>query len=69
MSRLDWQVKALTYLRVEVSAAVYYGTLGGEFRLELDVPEDIVQAIPGASGFQRVPNPLFDVGVGIRIDL
>lgn len=67
VSRLDVTNTFLTHLRVEVFAAVHYGTEGGEFRLKLDIPPVTVgtQSIPPIF----VPAPLFDLGVALRINI
>ena len=67
LARLDHSVLALTYLRVETFAAVHLGHRGGEFRLDLAVPElGSFFTVPGGLVTQR---PLIDLGIALRVSL
>jgi hypothetical protein len=58
----------LTYLSVETYASGYYGRPTGEFRFRIDVPQDYLGAgIPPVDIFS--PARLFDVGVGLRVNM
>lgn len=68
VSRLNFGVQVLSYLQIEAFAAIHYGRLGGEFRLEIDTPP--VQL--GPTTFIpaiHVPAPLWELGGGLRISL
>ena len=65
ISRVDYSVLLLTYLRLEAYAAVRYGTPGGTFRFALDVPP-IPDVLP--SGV-HIPPPVADFGVALRLSL
>jgi hypothetical protein len=68
VSRLDWSLLVLTYLRVEAFGAVHYGTNGGEFRLGIDVPPVEIgngQLTPAI----RVGAPTVDLGAALRVSL
>jgi hypothetical protein len=64
ISRIDYDVMLLTYLRFEAHVAVNYGPRGGEFRFALDV-------VPPPQTFDpiHVPPAMLDLGVGLRISL
>jgi hypothetical protein len=65
--RLDHSVLALTYLRVETFAAAHLGQKGGEFRLDLALPDfGPIFVVPGGFVTQR---PLVDVGIALRVSL
>ena len=67
IARLDHSVLVLTYLRVETFAAVHMGHAGGEFRLDLAIPElGSFFAVPAGIVTQK---PLFDLGVALRVSL
>ncbi|BDG09185.1 hypothetical protein [Anaeromyxobacter paludicola] len=63
ITRLDWQVLVLTYLRVEAYAAAHYGDKRGEFRLGVDIPAQ--GAVPHVS----VAAQVFDAGLALRVAL
>ncbi len=63
VSRLDWSARLVTELSVNAYTQVHYGELGGEFRLEVDVPE-IPEVLPDGL---FIPAPLVDVGVGAAV--
>jgi hypothetical protein len=67
IARLDHSVLALTYLRVETFAAVHFGHAGGEFRLDLALPE-VGGAFPSAGGYVT-QRPLVDFGIALRVSL
>jgi hypothetical protein len=65
ISRVDYSVLLLTYLRLEAYASVHYGTQGGAFRFALDVP-----AVPPYLPEPVVyPPPVADLGVALRLSL
>jgi hypothetical protein len=65
ISRIDYSVLLLTYLRLEAYASVHYGTQGGAFRFALDVP-----AVPPYLPEPVVyPPPVADLGVALRLSL
>jgi hypothetical protein len=59
ISRVDYSVLLLTYLRLEAYASVHYGRPGGAFRFTLNVP---------ARQFSYPP-PVADFGVALRVSL
>jgi hypothetical protein len=65
ISRIDYSVLLLTYLRLEAYAAVHYGTQGGAFRFSLDVPA----FPPYLSAPVYYPPPVADFGVAVRLSL
>jgi hypothetical protein len=67
LSRLDWSQVCLTYVTLEVYGQVHFGTAGGELRLGLDVPSFSAggQTTPAI----HVAQPLFDLGVNLRVKL
>jgi hypothetical protein len=70
VSRLDYDVMLLTYLRLEAHVAVNYGPSGGEFRFAFDFPA-IPNPVPPPNelGPYHYPPPTLDLGVGLRINL
>ncbi|WP_324983043.1 hypothetical protein [Hyalangium sp.] len=62
-TRLDVLHRALSYLSIEVYAAVNYGNKGGEFRFALDYPPFEID------GRALVPAPTIQLGAGLRISL
>jgi hypothetical protein len=66
LARLDHSVLALTYLRVETFAAVHMGHAGGEFRLDLSLPQLGPVLTTGGYVTQR---PSVDLGVALRVSL
>jgi hypothetical protein len=65
ISRIDYSVLLLTYLRLEAYASVHYGTQGGAFRFALDLP-----AVPPYLAEPVVyPPPVADFGVALRLSL
>jgi hypothetical protein len=67
VARLDHSVLLLTYLRLETFAAVHFGHAGGEFRLDLAIPDlGPFFAVPAGLVTQR---PLVDLGVALRVSL
>jgi hypothetical protein len=68
LGRLDYSLVVLTYLRFEAFLAAHAGTIGGEFRLGLDVPP---QDLGGGVVTPRVQvgAPTFDAGVALRLAL
>jgi hypothetical protein len=67
IGRVDHSVLVLTYLRLETFAAVHFGHAGGEFRLDLALPE-LGGPVPTTSGFVT-QKPLLDLGVALRVSL
>ena len=68
VTRLDWSVLVLTYLRVEAFGAAHYGRDGGELRLGIDVPPLEIgngQVTPAV----RIGAPTVDLGVALRVAL
>jgi hypothetical protein len=65
ITRLDYSVLLLTYLRLEAYAAVHYGTVGGAFRFAIDLPA-IPPYLPGPV---NLPPPVADFGVALRLSL
>jgi hypothetical protein len=67
VSRLDYRVRVLSHLFVEVYAAGHYGKKGGELRFALDLPASMLDGapIPAIS----IPPPLFEAGFGLRVNL
>ena len=65
ISRIDYSVLLLTYLRLEAYASVHYGTQGGAFRFAIDVP-----AVPPYLAEPiNYPPPVADFGVALRLSL
>jgi hypothetical protein len=78
VARLDHSVLALTYLRVETFVSVSGGARGGEFRLGLDLPPQLVVDNPAPlpdvyfpvqGETLRVPAPTVSAGVALRVSL
>ncbi|HZZ85186.1 MAG TPA: hypothetical protein VFE30_11665 [Anaeromyxobacteraceae bacterium] len=68
VTRLDWQVLVLTYLRVEAYAAAHYGDKRGEFRLGLDVPaQDLGRGL--VTPRVAVGAQVLDAGLALRVAL
>ncbi len=65
IARLNYGVRVLSFLSVEAFGAYHFGTLGGEFRLGLDQ----TLLIDGRPIPFKLDAPLFDLGVGLRINL
>jgi hypothetical protein len=67
ISRLDFQVTALTYLRFEAYGQAHYGNGKGEFRLGIDVPSFSLgtQSTPAI----HLTPPTFDVGLSLRVGI
>ncbi len=65
ISRVDYSVLLLTYLRLEAYAAVHYGLAGGAYRFTLDIPA----SPPYLSQAVNIPPPVADFGVALRISL
>jgi hypothetical protein len=63
--RLDHSVVLNTYLTLETYAAGHLGHEGGEFRFRLDVPPQP----PVTSTAVRLPTPVLDLGVALRVRL
>ncbi|MEI6225192.1 MAG: hypothetical protein WCS72_10585 [Deltaproteobacteria bacterium] len=67
ISRIDYSVLLLTYLRLEAYASVHYGVAGGAFRFALDIPPS-----PSAPVFPQgvnIPPTVADFGVALRLSL
>ncbi|HVE87206.1 MAG TPA: hypothetical protein VND93_30330, partial [Myxococcales bacterium] len=67
VSRLNFTVQVMTYLTVEAYGAVHYGTEGGEFRLGLEAQQAVINGIP--VNIPKIPTPLWDAGMGLRVSL
>jgi len=70
ITRLDYSVTVLTHLTVQAFAGVHYGTIGGEFRL--DIPPLVAGKIPGLppAQFATLTNyPVLDLGAALLIKL
>lgn len=67
LTRLDVSFTALTYLSVQMYAAVHYGK-GGELHLGGDA-FDAIAGAPDDLNPAKYPNQLVDVGLSLRIDL
>jgi hypothetical protein len=74
LSRLDFSFVVLTYLTFQIYGQFHYGKPGGELRFTLpsSIPAPpVLQEI----GFKAIPDPfttptpLFDVGLGLRVNL
>lgn len=65
ISRVDYSVLLLTYLRLEAYAAVHYGKQGGAFRFAIDVPA----FPPYLEQPVTIPPPVADFGVALRLSL
>lgn len=65
VSRIDYSVLLLTYLRVEAYAAVHYGTPGGAYRFTVDIPA----FPPYLETPLYIPPPVADFGVALRVSL
>ena len=63
--RLDWQITALTWLRVEAFAQGHPGRRGGEFRFTFDLPPVSGVAPQGLA----IAPPTVDVGLAVRVAL
>jgi hypothetical protein len=68
VTRLDYSVTILTHLSFEAFAAVHYGHLGGEFRLEL--PAGLASQIAALSPSAVLNDyPIADLGVALRLKI
>jgi hypothetical protein len=65
VSRVDYSVLLLTYLRLEAYASVHYGTLGGVYRFTVDIPP----ILPYLKERLYIPPPVADFGVALRVSL
>jgi hypothetical protein len=65
ISRVDYSVLLLTYLRLEAYASVHYGMVGGAYRFAIDVPA----APPYLNEPVNIPPPVADFGVALRVSL
>ncbi|HET8725231.1 MAG TPA: hypothetical protein VFM53_13630 [Anaeromyxobacteraceae bacterium] len=65
ISRLDYSVLLLTYLRLEAYASVHYGVTGGAFRFAIDVPA----FPPYLPDPVRITPPVADFGLALRLSL
>ena len=65
VSRIDFSIVLLTYLRLESYVAVHYGVRGGEFRFALEAPA----LPPYTTAPLSVPPPLVDLGLALRLSL
>lgn len=68
ITRLDFLTRVLSYLYLEAYADVHYGRHGGEFRLQLDIPAQQINPTTTVGPF-KIPAPLFDAGLGVRIKI
>lgn len=59
ITRFDFLTRVLSYLYLEAYVAVHYGRHGGEFRLQVNFPDQGI----------IIPAPLFDAGFGVRIKI
>jgi hypothetical protein len=67
ISRIDYSVLLLTYLRLEAYAQVHYGVAGGAFRFALNIPPS-----PSAPVFPQgvyLPPTVADFGLALRLSL
>jgi len=64
ISRIDYSVLLLTYLRLEAYASVHYGVPGGAFRFALNVPSSAFfpQGV-------NIPPTVADFGLALRLSL
>jgi hypothetical protein len=78
VARLDHSLLALTYLRVETFVSVSAGTRGGEFRLGVDLPPQLVVDnppplpdvyYPPQGETLLIPAPVLSAGVALRLSL
>ncbi len=70
VSRLDYSVLLLTYLRLEAYVGAHWGARGGEFRFALDVPRIPDPADPARTiGPFRVTPAVLDFGAALRVSL
>jgi hypothetical protein len=67
LARLDWSITLLTYLQVELYAQGHMGELGGEFRLQVDVPSQTIGGQTTPAFFRGAP--IVDAGAAVRINL
>jgi len=65
ISRIDYSVLLLTYLRLEAYASFHYGAPGGAFRFAIDVPA----FPPYLTEPVNIPPPIADFGVALRVSL
>jgi hypothetical protein len=65
ITRLDYGVLLLTYLRLEAYAAVHYGREGGAFRFAISVPA----LPPYTTAPVSIPPPVADFGLALRLTL
>jgi hypothetical protein len=66
ITRLDYSVLLLTYLRLEAYASVHYGVAGGSFRFALSLP---ALPAPYFTPAVTLPPSVADFGVALRLSL
>lgn len=64
VTRLDYVVLLLTYLRLEAYGQVHYGRAAGEFRLAIPA-----QTVGGVQVSPALGAEIFDVGLAVRVSL
>jgi hypothetical protein len=66
--RLDFLTRVLSYLYVEAYGDAHYGRHGGEFRFQLDL--NLPPQPPATTGQEiKIPAPIWDAGLGVRIKI
>ncbi len=69
VSRIDYAVVVLTYLRIEAYVGAHWGTRGGEFRFAVDVSGVPNPSDPAAPISIHVPPPVLDFGAALRVNM
>ncbi len=72
VTRLDYSVTLLTHLTFEAFVAGHYGHLGGEFRLGVDIPPQMLCNPDGTPNGVVIPEvkvsaPIVDLGIALRL--
>lgn len=67
ITRLDASFALHTRLRLEAYVMVHYGQPGGELRFEFDIPEGLGAALGAEIPAGRVPAPMVDFGINLRV--
>jgi hypothetical protein len=67
ISRVDASIGLHTRLRLEAYVMVHYGQPGGELRFEFEIPEGLGAVLGAEIPAGRVPAPMVDFGVNLRV--
>lgn len=69
VTRLDMSVRIHHMLRLEAYAMFHYGTPGGEFRFEFEIPEGAAELWGQPLPEGKLAAPMLDLGINLRMSL